>query len=565
MKSERKITAEIVLYLLIFLAALVLRMLQLGQSPLLESEARWAFDAWQLAQGEGIPVASQVGYLSVTEGLFSIFEAGNFLARIWPAFAGSLLIWLPFLIRKELDRIPALVLAGALALDPTLVPVSRISGSPMPALVFLVLAVGAFHVKKIPWALFFVGLGLFSGPSFWLGMLLLVVTILISKSLGLINLREYSQARMGYFKGKPELWLAESSPALLGLLIIGSFFIRNFQGITAWAGSLVEFINSWGGPVGLGLGKFLLYFLINNPLALFFGSLGFIYAWRTDDRLGKALSIWFVVSLLGLLIYPHRQAVDLIWLVLPLWFAAATELVRLYNLAPSTWVTQSLAGLAVVLASLNWLTFIGMIFQAANPRALLLELGLLAASLALLILAATIVSSEWGWSTAWKGLSVGAAVALLLYLGASLSLEAYIMDKDPRSIFSGGSGNGQVELLRDSIADVSITATGRPESIQGAVIGESDILRWALRDYEGIDFMASLASGTDYPLLITTGEGDFPAIQENYRGQDFVLSSGPGWGRILPDDWISWIGFRKGPIVKEYLILWVRNDYYSGY
>ena len=565
MKNEKKFTAEIALYILIFLVALVLRLIQLGQPPLLESEASLAFQAWQLAQGETIPVASQVAYLSVTEGLFSLFEAGNFLARFWPAFAGSLLIWLPFSLRGELKRIPALVLAGGLALDPTLIPVSRLSGSPMPALAFLALAVGAFHRRNIPWVLFFVGLGLFSGPGFWLGLLIMTIAVLVSRMLGLFSFGEYFKSRTDYFKEKPEVWLVGSIPALLGLFIIGSFFLSNFQGISAWAGALPELLLNQGGLAGLGIGQFLIYFLLNNPLALVFGILGFLSAWWTRNRLGQVLSIWFVVSLLGLSIYPHRQAVDLIWLVIPLWITAATELVRLSQLARSTWVTQSLGGLVVVLASLNWLTFTGMIFQAARENALLLELGLMAASLALLILSAAVVSSEWGWNTAWKGLAGGFANALLLFIVASLTLDTYILDKDPRSIFSGGGGSGQMELLGDSIADASITATGRPDSIQGAVIIDSDALRWALREYEGFDYLITLPSEMDYPILITSGEGDFQALQEYYRGQDFVLSSRSGWGRALPDDWVNWIAFRKGPVVSEDLILWVRNDIYSGY
>ncbi len=565
MKNENRITAEIVLYGLFFLVALALRLIHLGGPPLLESEASWALQAWQLASGESIPISSQVGYLSITEGLFSIFSGSNFLARLWPALAGSLLIWSPFFFRKELKQVPALVLAAGLTLDPALVPVSRISGSPMPALVFLVLAAGAFHRKRIPWMVFFLGLGLFSGPGFWMGFLLLSISVLVCRMLGLIDLSGYVKARLDYFQGKSESWLIGITPALLGLLIIGSFFLNNFQGIGAWAGSLLEFIRSWGDPAGLGMGRFVAYFLINNPLILVFGSIGFITAWVTGDRLGKALSIWFVIFLLGLLVYPNRQAVDLIWLSLPLWVAAARELVRFFQLAPNTWVTQALAGLVVILASLNWLTFIGMIFQAVNQNALLLELGLLVASLALLILSAAIVSSEWGWRTAWKGLTTGIAVALCLYLVSSLSLDAYVMDKDPRSIFSSGSGSGQLELLVESITDASITATGRPESLQGAVIGGSDALMWALRKYEHIDVLIQPTPGMDYPFLITTGEGNFQALQDNYRGQDFVLSSAAGWNRILPDNWISWIGYRKGPVLNEYMILWIRNDIYSGY
>jgi predicted membrane-bound mannosyltransferase len=169
MKTKNKLTTEIIMYSLIFLTALALRLVQLGRVPLLESEARWAFQAWQLAQKASIPVSTHVGYLTMTEGLFSLFEADNFLARLWPAFTGSLIVWMPYLIKKELNRIPALVLAGGLALDPTLIPVSRLAGSPMPALVFLALAVGALHTNRIPWFIFFVGLGLLSGPGFWVG------------------------------------------------------------------------------------------------------------------------------------------------------------------------------------------------------------------------------------------------------------------------------------------------------------------------------------------------------------------------------------------------------------
>jgi hypothetical protein len=565
MKKENRLSREVALYSLIFLLALASRLVRLGQTPLLETEASWALQAWQLAQGVTIPIGSQVSYLSITEGLFSLFAPSEFLARFWPALVGSTLVWLPFLLRKEIGRVPALVLAGGLAMDPALVPVSRLAGSPMPALVFIALAFGAFHLKMVPWALLFFGMGLFSGPGFWTGILILGLAIWICTWRGLISPGNYIKDRLGYFEEKSENLLVGLSPALLGLFIIGTFFLSNFQGLSAWAGSFQIFIMSWANQTGLGIGKFLIYLALNNPLILVFGILGFISAWRAGDNRGKLLSIWFMVSLLFLLIYPHRQAVDLIWLVLPLWIATALEVVRLFRLAAGGWVTWSLAGLVVTLASLNWLTFTGMIFQAWNQKALLLELGLLAASLALLILASTIIASEWSWRTSWKGLSVGGVTVLLLFMVASLSLDGYLVEKDPRSIFSGGTGTGQMDLLRESIADASITATGRPDSIQGAVIGSGDALQWALREYEEFDYLVRPPSGMNYPILITTEEGAIQEIQDNYRGQDFVLSGSPNWGRVLPDDWISWIAFRKGPVNNKYLVLWVRNDINSGY
>lgn len=565
MKKSNKITLEITLYGLIFLAALALRFFQLGWNPLLESEARWALQAWQLTQNELIPVGSQVAYLAFSEGLFTLFGSGNFLARVWPALVGSTLVWLPYLFRTDLKRVPALIIAAGLALDPVLVPASRLAGSLMPSLVFLLWALGTLHTRKITWFLVFLILGLLSGPAFWMGLFCVGIVILFSSMLGLFEPADYFSSRTEVFKSKPQDWLPVCIPALLVLVIMGSFFLRDIKGLSAWVGAFPEFIRSWGGPVELGIGKFLVYFLLNNPLILVFGLAGFLTAWRVNDLLGQMLSIWFSVTLLVLMIYPGRGAVDLAWLAIPLWITAATEFVRLLRLAATSWVTYVLSGIVLVLASLNWLTFIGMIFQGANQNAMLLELGLLLASLALVILSATIVTSEWGWPTASKGLVGGVALTLFLYLIASLSLDTYLVSHDPRSIFSDGTGSGQMELLRKSIADVSITATGRPDSINGAVISDNQALRWALRDFEEIGFLVSPPTGIEYPILITMGQNEYPIIQENYRGQDFVLSTRSNWGRILPDDWISWIAFRKGPVVNDYLILWVRNDIYSGY
>jgi hypothetical protein len=66
-------------------------------------------------------------------------------------------------------------------------------------------------------------------------------------------------------------------------------------------------------------------------------------------------------------------------------------------------------------------------------------------------------------------------------------------------------------------------------------------------------------------VLITAEQDQSWAGNELYRGQDFVIASHPGWTGVIPDDWISWIAFRFGPVQQEHIILWIRNDIYSGY
>jgi len=568
MNKETRITREILIYSLIFMAALLLRLMLLGKSSLIDSEASWAFQAWQIHLGEQIPIGSQVGYLAFTEILFSLFGGSDFLARFWPALIGSLIVWVPFLLRKRLGRIPALILAAGLAFDPALTSVSRIAASMIPALVFLLLAGAAFETGKLRWLAIFLGLGLFSGPAFWLGSLLLVLTVFVSSLLGLFDLRSYTRNRLAIFRNEKgqlaEIFEIFMVPLVL-IFLVGSFFLRNFQGLSAWTGSVPEFLSSLTQFDGFLALRLLINLVVSNPLILVFGSSGFISAWRKDDQIGKISSIWFGLSLLVLLIIPGRQAVDLIWLVFPLWVAAARELIRVYQLAKDFWGVYAIAGLVGVLIVLNWLTFTGMVFQGGNSKAGLLQMGLIAASLALVILSMTIAASEWGWPVSLKGLGLGSGLLLMIYMLSALVQGSYLRQADPRSLWSDGSGAGQTRLLQESIYDASITYTGRGEAIQGVVLGSWDILRWELRGLEGLEYQESLDSEDLPPVIITSGIDYFLVDQEMYRGQDFVLETRPGWDGIIPADWISWIAFRSGPVEKEDIILWIRNDIYSGY
>ena len=203
---------------------------------------------------------------------------------------------------------------------------------------------------------------------------------------------------------------------LLALIFISSFFLRNLQVLSAWTGALPEFFTNLIQFDGFQVLGPLINLVVSNPFILIFGISGFVSSWRKADQLGKVTSIWFLISLLILLIIPGRQAVDLIWLVFPLWVATARELFRIYQLAKDFWVVYAIAGLVGVLIVLNWLTFTGMVFQGGNSKAVLLQWGLIVASLALVVLSMTIAASEWGWSVSLKGLGLGSALLLTIYM-----------------------------------------------------------------------------------------------------------------------------------------------------
>ena len=130
-------TLEHAFYALALVFAIGLRFLNLGALPLSDFEANWALQALRVAQGLHPALGTNPAYLHLTAVLFYIFGGTNFLARFWPALAGCALVLAAWFLRGRIGRIPALVLAFGLAIDPGLVAMSHLAGGPMLAVACL--------------------------------------------------------------------------------------------------------------------------------------------------------------------------------------------------------------------------------------------------------------------------------------------------------------------------------------------------------------------------------------------------------------------------------------------
>src|SRR5450759_618029 len=164
-------TLEHALYALALVFAIGLRFLNLGALPLSDFEANWALQALRVTQGLHPALGPNPGYVHLTAILFYIFAASNFLARFWPALAGCALVLAAWFLRGRIGRVPAIVLAFGLAIDPGLVAMSHLAGGPMLAITCLVLAGLMWLEDHRSLAGFFAALALLSGPSVWFGML----------------------------------------------------------------------------------------------------------------------------------------------------------------------------------------------------------------------------------------------------------------------------------------------------------------------------------------------------------------------------------------------------------
>ncbi len=185
-----RLSLENSLYLLAFLLALGLRLYNLGGAPLSDAEARWALQALDVARGQApLAMGPQPGYVLLSGLLFWLAGASSFAARLLPALAGALLVWLPYLLRGvflpagqargaawlSTGRLAGLILAFGLALEPGLAALSRQAGSGLPALSLGLLSLALAWAGRPILAGASAGLALLMGADIFHGALVLAL------------------------------------------------------------------------------------------------------------------------------------------------------------------------------------------------------------------------------------------------------------------------------------------------------------------------------------------------------------------------------------------------------
>ncbi|MFH1905818.1 MAG: hypothetical protein ABIL11_00275, partial [Chloroflexota bacterium] len=366
--TNRRLTLEHILYALAFSLALTLRFLHLGALPLSDFEADWALQALQVARGAHPAIGPNPAYVLLTSIPFYIFGASDFLARFWPALAGSALSLAPFFFRDRLGRVPALILAFALAFEPGLLALSRVAGSLILAVSFLVLAWAMWRDGRYPCAAptrlagVLAGLALLSGPALWMGLLALGLTWAIGQALGgkqpaksrnpeqsertddrrpttddgqspdgdasrssIVN--RQSSIETGHWLLITDNWKPALAYMLGTLLLGGSLFLLAPNGLSALVASLLAFVKGWWTPSGERVIHLLGALVAYQLMALIFGIPALVGGIRPSrrcpefiegccagkDRLVIGLGLWAGVALLLALIYPGRQVADLAW------------------------------------------------------------------------------------------------------------------------------------------------------------------------------------------------------------------------------------------------------------
>lgn len=572
---RKTIKVEHLLYGVAFLIGIGLRVTQLDVIPLNEYEADWAVQAFRLAGDSSSFIGSQPVYVILTGFIFNIFGSSDILARILPALAGSLFVLLPMTVSKYMGKPAALVAAFGLALDPGMVSLSRMAGGQMMALAFGLFAFAAWLRGLHSVSGVLGAMAVMSAPAILPGFLgvgaaVYFSNMVLNKSIK-ISRRDLRKAMIA---------------AGISFLLVGTFFLRSPQGLSGIGSVLSDYIQGWTQSSGVSVFQMVLGLWVYQPLGLLFGLLAMFGVFKSSNRAGQFLGLWFVTSLFLTLIYPNRQIGDLIWVLTPLWGLAGIYLARYIPEigTPTTFVVWGHAILVIVLLIFGWinlsersnLTLVDWaLIQSAiqngglsslDPNSLINITRLFIAwVIPVIILVSTyLVGANWSRDEAEKGLVWGVVLILGLYLLSASWGSGHIRSRASNELWSYGPAAGYTPLVLDTIEDLAELNFGSRIGIDVAYQLDSSMLEWTLRDFPNTSYSQSIDPDELPSIVITAQVADEPILNRSYRGQSIPWQIHRNWGGDLPANFLDWYIYRQAPTFPENLILWARADMFPA-
>ena len=561
MQRMNKIRTEQILYLLAFLLALGIRLLNLGKAPLSDFEAGWATQSFALAHGQSVTLGAQPGYIFPTTLLFSIFADTNFLARLWPALAGSLLVLAPYAFRRKLGQKAALIAAFGLALDPGMVALSRLAGGPMLAIAFTVLALALLFAGQFAWGGVAAGLALLSGPAVINGLLGLGIAYGLARLAGLfreVDLLPDDEPPLNPARVSAQNWRQALFFGGGAILIVSTLFSRYPQGLGAWAATLNAYLQNWTQFSGIPAGRLLAVIFFYALLPLIFGLIAAVRGWLQKQNTARFLSFWLLAALVLSLLMSGRAVYDVAWALLPLWALAGMEIAR-YARRDEHWlVSLGQAALVVVLLVMIWLTLAALdtvvVAQAWNYWIVV------GAAVLIGVLVTALVFLGWSKNAAQTGLVWGLVIGLAAYSLANVFGVSQVHAHSPLELWQPVPTTRYADLLADTLHDLALTQTGNADFLEVVSLVDAPSLRWVLRNIEGVSYATGLSPDVA-PLIVITRADDLAGVRQDlYRGQDFGWWDSPGWVGALPSEMIRWLTSRDAPVTTESVVLWARLD-----
>ncbi len=550
------------LYLLVVIAAAMIRLTSLGQIPLSPIEARESLSAWQFLQtGPNLITSASPAYLTLTSLLMSFLGVSDVTARLVPALFGLGLVMLPWLLRDRLGQIGALLTAALFAVSPLYSAISRTAGGDAIALfAVLLVAIAALRLRdggSDNWSYALagaLGLGLASSPLIYSGLITLATAWfaqrLVSPEPGdNFQLERTKTIKAAIFGG-------------LVLITLSTRFFSHLPGFGSAAQMLGDWLAqfSWQGDLQTLLSPFLVlgrYEIVLLPLGIF----AIIWTIWRNHPLGTLFTYWLLTGMILMLL---QRGVLNNALLVPLagYLLLGLASNHLLRRGSSRW-TWAVTGMIVMLGAIVLVNVARFLRVSVEQQAANLWISMMA-------LAAGVVLIYYFWTEHEKaimqGLWLGVMALLLLYQWGTAWNLTHVTANDPRESWVKQATDDEVGLLVSSLQELSHAATNSSGDIPIFSAVDSPVLRWYLRDFGLAQFGHTLPPGAQYEVIISPAAAIEPALGDDYLGGDFgLLLAETAEAPLSPTpllDALRWGLFHESTrgVMEERVILWVRAD-----
>jgi hypothetical protein len=295
-------------------------------------------------------------------------------------------------------------------------------------------------------------------------------------------------------------------------------------------------------------------------LALLFGSIGGFRSLRTAEPLDRLAVVWALVAFILAVVLPGRLPLDLVWVVLPLWWLAARELARYFQAPLTAPFAVLLEALIIFLLLLvGWLNVASYILDGQVLR-LYFTLGLLVIA----AVATYLIGAGWSGRAALTGLVWGLCMGMLIWVVGEALAPGHPRDGTPVELWQVPPASADINLALSTIGDFSEWQTGRRDSLELDIVQADPGMGWYFRSFPNARFLEALAPNTLPLVMLTPAEFPDPQLTLPYRGQNITWSYRADFENLPARDWLRWLFYRQAPVIKEQVSIWARADMFPG-
>jgi len=573
-----RVTIEVALYAALALGALCLRIIGLGNAPLTSDEARQALTSWNFINGKADAFIGSPLLFTANALFFALFGANDALARLLPALAGTALVLVPALWRRELGRLGALVTSALLVVSPSLVFFSRtLDGALLAvtcALVSLAFASRYFTARaarEANLAAIFAAFAFTAAREVWTIVLALALFLIISR---------FTPSRFA-FRTSRTTHYALLFFAITLLLTATTFTLRR-EGL----GATFDLFGAWLAGLSPSAAFYdpLRLLVIYEPLAFLVGllaliRLSFVEVGERARTFFNILTLWIVVAFVAYTIGADKNPARVVVIVVPLtmlagWFigdwleraARETDVeffiaqeipvmifacvigAFLYLVVVELATRGTLAITAVLARLFGWERVAGATPDVQVVVALIL--------IALTAIAFLIVATV-GWQRARTLALALVLIGLSVWTVRQTAMLNYNAMRNAREYLVARAAAANVRDLERDLRDISRWRAN--DSITLHVVADEKtgpLVAWILRDFPNARMSARPLAAQ--ALLLPAPAA---APSSDWMGQTYTLEvqRAPkiAWGWL---EWLRWLLFRDvGALERVSIELWMRQ------